>query len=427
MTESERGVDAAAELLRRAGELDATERLRARAAFLGRLDRERARPVSASFGHWRYGGPLALAAGVALVWLLVLWNPEQGLGYTVEGATSEGGYVRAAQHRPARITFSDRSEIRVSEGARLRIEPHAAQGGAHVAVEGGRLDVVVAHTERSNWRFSAGPFQVRVTGTRFTLAWDGNQSKIEVTLKEGSVEIEGYAGSGAVSVRAGQRFIGDAKRRTMLVTDVEPPPEAGEPRPSPEAEARPSSADEASSEAPPELPDRPALVPSPSAIPPAAGSRPKLGWSKLVSEGEFQRVVDQAAARGLPACLAGCAAEDLSALADAARYVGRGDLAEKALLALRARHAGTHGSRAAFLLGRVHENRGDADGAKRWYETSLREGPSGAFAAEALAGKMRAVKLVDGPAAARATAREYLRLYPKGVHATMARQLSGDP
>ena len=126
-------------------------------------------------------------------------------------------------------------------------------------------------------------------------------------------------------------------------------------------------------------------------------------------------------------CLATCDAADLSALADAARYVGRTDLAEQALLSLRTRFAQGAGTRAAFLLGRLHESRGDAAGARRWYETALNEAAGGTFAAEALAGKMRSVKALEGPDAARRLAREYLQRYPTGVDAKTAKQIADAP
>jgi hypothetical protein len=246
--------------------------------------------------------------------------------------------------------------------------------------------------------------------------------------------VEGYSGSGAVSVRAGQRFVGDAQARTLHVSDTtaqapdtaaqapdtavqgaEPAPPAAQgqlaevaaPPPEPAAPPAPSSAE----------------TPAPLVAPPSA--RPP--WSKLVSQGEFRRVVQEAEARGTQSCLTSCDAADLNALADAARYVGQNELAEQALLALRARYASTAGSRAAFLLGRLHESRGAAARARTWYETALREAPGGAFAAEALAGKMRAVQSLEGPAAARVVAQEYLRLYPSGVHAKTARQLAAQP
>ncbi|WP_437849846.1 FecR domain-containing protein [Sorangium sp. So ce363] len=432
MSEPERQLDPVAALLQRAAQLSETERREARAAFLRRVDEEQAR-VSKTRVVVRWVAPLAFAASVLMV-VFFFWRTERGLDYVVEGAVNESGYVRAPVDHPAAITFSDQTRIRAAAGTRLRIDETKNERGARISVERGRVEAEVTHTGHSDWRFVAGPFVVRVVGTRFELLWDADRERLEVILREGAVEVEGYSGSGAVSVRAGQRFVGDAQARTLHVSDTtarapdtaaqgpdtaaqgsEPAPPAAQgqlaeiaaPAPEPAAPPAPSSAE---TPAP--------LVASPSTRPP---------WSKLVSQGEFRRVVQEAEARGTQNCLTSCDAADLNALADAARYVGQNELAEQALLALRARYASTAGSRAAFLLGRLHESRGAAARARTWYETALREAPGGAFAAEALAGKMRAVQSLEGPAAARVVAQDYLRLYPSGVHAKTARQLAAQP
>jgi len=109
-------------------------------------------------------------------------------------------------------------------------------------------------------------------------------------------------------------------------------------------------------------------------------------------------------------------------LSDAARYTGKSDLAEQSLRALRTRFGrAPEGHAAAFLLGRLRESQGANSDAKTWYDTYLHESPGGAYAAEALAGKMRAVLKTDGSAAAEPLAQEYLKRYPTGVHAGTAR------
>jgi TolA-binding protein len=187
--------------------------------------------------------------------------------------------------------------------------------------------------------------------------------------------------------------------------------------------------------------DEPATAEPPRESPSGAASEHPTGWDfatshaksvrdswpKLVANGEFDLVVELANARGLDACLRTCAASDLRALADAARYTSRGDVAERALTTLRQRFAGSGESRAAsFLLGRLAENRGSARAAEGWYETYLAEAPSGGFAAEALAGKMRTIQATRGRAAAEPVARDYLSRYPEGVHAKPARRILGE-
>ncbi|WP_438031602.1 FecR domain-containing protein [Sorangium sp. So ce204] len=439
MSEPERQLDPVAALLQRAAQLSEPERREARAAFLRRVDEAQARASKARVVV-RWVAPLAFAASVLMV-VFFFWRAERGLDYVVEGAVNESGYVRVPVDHPAAITFSDQTRIQAASGTRLRIDETRNERGARISVERGRVEAEVTHTGHSEWRFVAGPFVVRVVGTRFELLWDADRERLEVILREGAVEVEGYAGSGAVSVRAGQRFVGDAQARTLHVSDTTaqaldtaaqapdtaaqaPDTAAQGPEPAPPA-AQGQLAEVAAPPPEPAAPPAPSSAETPAPLVAPPSTRPP--WSKLVSQGEFRRVVQEAAARGTQSCLTSCDAADLNALADAARYVGQNELAEQALLALRARYASTAGSRAAFLLGRLHESRGAAARARTWYETALREAPGGAFAAEALAGKMRAVQSLEGPAAARAVAQEYLRLYPSGVHAKTARQLAAQP
>jgi hypothetical protein len=163
-----------------------------------------------------------------------------------------------------------------------------------------------------------------------------------------------------------------------------------------------------------------------SARPALAGSTES--WSTLVARGQFETVVAKASERGAAECESSCSAADLRALADAARYTGRGAMAESALLSLRRRFGGTReGRSASFLLGRLDEARGSMAEAGRWYDTYLRELPGGDLAAEALAGKMRAVFAGAGRAAAEPLATEYLARYPNGVHAQTARGILAGP
>jgi hypothetical protein len=152
----------------------------------------------------------------------------------------------------------------------------------------------------------------------------------------------------------------------------------------------------------------------------SAASRAE-GWESRIARGEFAEIVKEAEARGTAACLGNCSAGDLRALSDAARYTGNGELSEQSLLALRKRFGSGQGRDAAFLLGRLYEPRGAS--ALTWYDTYLREAPTGAFAAEALAGKMRVVRRLSGRQAAAPIAREYLQRFPKGVSVSTAREI----
>ena len=120
---------------------------------------------------------------------------------------------------------------------------------------------------------------------------------------------------------------------------------------------------------------------------------------------------------------------DLFALADAARYRRRTDLARAALLAQRRRFPRAPRSLdAIFLLGRVEELRaqGAAQAIAR-YDEYLVQAPTGAYAAEALGRKMILTDERDGRSAARPIADEYLHRFPGGSYAGSARALQRAP
>src|SRR6185369_15450726 len=119
---------------------------------------------------------------------------------------------------------------------------------------------------------------------------------------------------------------------------------------------------------------------------------------------------------------------DLDALADAARYNGKDELARRALLAQRRRFAGgPRAARAAFLLGRLEEAAGRPSKALEWFDGYLREAPSGPYASEALGSKMGVLQRVYGNDKARAVAEEYLRRFPGGSYSAAAQALTARP
>ncbi len=374
---------------------------RARAHFLERTELELGQTKRPKWGLL-WAAP-AFAVALVLLWVFV----PRSLDYEVEGAPRDGSYVRALNDRPATVRFADDTTLIAASGSRLRIE-HARASSARVLVERGRADVHVVHATGRDWTFVAGPFEVLVTGTRFALNWDPLAETFEVSVSEGSVEVRGPTGSGPLSVHAGERFRGDVQNKRRVVS-----PSAGGDVPTSSAAAPASATPESLPSAAPRREGR------------SAGSA-ALDWQARMTRGEFAAVVADAEARGVSQCLTGCAAGDLRALSDAARYTGKTGLAEQSLIALRERFGSGAGRDAAFSLGRLFEQRGDLGQAERWYATYLREAPSGAFAAEALAGKMRVVKKQRGTSAAAPLAREYLQRFPKGVHGATAREILGE-
>jgi TolA-binding protein len=158
-------------------------------------------------------------------------------------------------------------------------------------------------------------------------------------------------------------------------------------------------------------------------------SAPARNWTAALASGDFQGILRDAEHYGLRRALAEARSEDLAALADAARYLRREDLARQALIAQRERFPRTERAHeAAFLLGRLTESGAGGDvRAVGWYDRYLGEAPTGAYASEALGRKMTATEKLKGLAAARDIAREYLRRFPHGTYAGAAQALAESP
>jgi tetratricopeptide (TPR) repeat protein len=153
-------------------------------------------------------------------------------------------------------------------------------------------------------------------------------------------------------------------------------------------------------------------------------SPPTSSWRQMAARGDYSAVVEQAENDGLDSVLSTHDVSDLGVLADAARYTGRPDIAEQALMKIRERFPGSSRSvSAAFVLGRMRDDAHQSAAALSWYETYLREAPAGPLAAEALGRKMMAVNALGQYDAAVEAAREYLRRFPTGAYSRHARQL----
>jgi TolA-binding protein len=134
-------------------------------------------------------------------------------------------------------------------------------------------------------------------------------------------------------------------------------------------------------------------------------------------------VVAAAELAGIGAAITSRSAPELKALAQAARYTGRTALALRAWHAIRQRFPGHPAAQqAAFFLGRIHDQQGQAGEARRWLGVYLTEAPSGVYASEALGRQMMLQQ--KGPAdVAQRSARQYLDRFPNGAYAKAARSI----
>jgi TolA-binding protein len=347
-------------------------------------------------------------------------SPSSVLSYRVGGGPAlRAGDLLEAADDPAG------TDVAFSDGTRIRLEPRARGrvvdldgDGARVALYGGRAHVDVRHRANARWLFQAGPFEVRVHGTAFTIAWNPATAHFDLVMETGVVSVAGPISGGEMVVRAGESLsigLNDGSGATGSSAEAKVPP----------AESAPAAAEPAV--ATPRIPTEPRPARRRDVgMPDAERARPLADWRAELADGHAAAVVADAQRRGLARVLEAASSEDLAALADAARYVGDGDLARRALLVQRRRFpSSSRAAEASFLLGRLDDESAGTASALAWYARYLAEAPAGAYVSEALGRKMMALERAHRRDEAIAIASAYLRRFPKGTYAHAAGVLVG--
>jgi transmembrane sensor len=403
----------------------ATAEARARLLSTDRASGVAARPARpARWQRWAIAAAAAMAAAG-----FVAWHRHDGaLAFQVgsSGKTGDealhrgtvGDWIATPTDASLPVTFSDGSALRLEGGTQARIAQIAADG-ARVVLERGSLHASVKHRPDTRWNVLAGPFDVRVTGTAFQVAWDPTTQGFSLTLEEGRVAVSGCAMGEERVVSAGETFRATCKdgssafipNRSERAVDPPAPPAAPiEPAASPASTG--STAREATR--------------APDAVD-VAEKRAASGWRSLIRAGKYPEAVDAAETLGLASVCATATAAEMMDLADAARFAGRTEEAELLLRDMRRRFPhDERASAAAFYLGRIaFDSHASYRDAARWFDTSIRERPSGALAREASGRLFEALERGGDHEGARQAALRYLDTYPDGPHAPLAKSLAG--
>jgi len=382
--------------------------------------------------RWSLAGTVAAAFAVGALFIVSFSRGRQplpappSLAYRIEGGSViDGGYLRESGNGGIKLRFTEGTEFKLMPGTRGRLG--AIDGlGARIAIEQGMASFQVTPRSNGRWLVDVGPFLVTVKGTVFTVSWDPTRERFELGLRHGRVTVTGPVAGGDIALRAGQRLVVNLPKAEVLITEQNPGEAWAD---SSAGRAMPTA--EAPKERPTAPPERPAARTSTGASPSPVATKVdgEHRWSAALAAGNLDLILADVDRAGVKSTLEKVSSEDLYALADAARYRRRMDLARAALLAERRRFPGEGRSvDAAFLLGRVEEasERGMAR-AVQWYDEYLARSPAGTYAAEALGRKMILTSKLDGAAQAQPVAEEYLRRFPNGAYAGSARALRRAP
>jgi len=335
------------------------------------------------------------------------------------GRILEGGYLSEEGHAGVQLYFNEGSRFVLAPGTRGRLRAVTAEG-ARLALDHGTASFQITRNLQRRWWVEAGPFSVSVRGTDFTVVWDPTREELEVKLRQGRVAVSGPVVGQELILQPGQSLSVSLPRGETVITDGR----SGR-APSPLVSQGPAAADAS-------VPS----VPAPSATPTASfkqgsaspAAESEHTWREALANGQWDRILADAEREGVQTSLRTLSSDELFALADAARYRRRPELARSALLAQRERFPSSpRASDAIFLLGRVEESRAAKGAAITRYDEYLSRAPAGTYAAEALGRKMILVKEVEGPERAQHVAQEYLQRFPKGSYAEAARTMARAP
>ncbi len=399
------------------------------AALRQALGRHAERPRRASGSRRRaLRGWMAAAAIlpgiIGLCWWVLRGNEAEPLRFSVGGRAGVlHAWESAAAPQQLSLDFSDGTRFSLAPGARARvvgIDPR----GAEVVIESGRALVeVVPHLDRlARWRVRTGPFEVEVKGTRFDVGWDPRTEEFSLQLFDGKVNVSGCGFGAGLEVHADQEAQASCRRPGFVLRPLSASPNgdvSAAPEPAAPLDAALTQEPRGAALAPPG-----GAAPSSSVVP---GARSRLGathrrWLQLAQRGHFESAYELVE----PVFDAECAEARVSEvllLADAARHAGHADRARVAYLVVRRRAEGTAAAAAAaFALGRLDFD-DDLEGASRWLELSLAEGPREPLAQAARDRLLEAAVRIGDPERLRHIAARYLKESPQGPRAGEARAI----
>jgi len=346
------------------------------------------------------------------------WKPwaRQGsdeagrVSFEVDGSTigpdvAGRGHLVASESVPVDVRLSDRSQINLQPHTTIRLAA-LSDGVVITRMSQGAVDVDVVHQAHTNYQFFAGPYLVKVVGTAFRLSYEPQSEALDLKMRSGVVEVLGPDG-GSRTVKGGQSLHLQGVEPVSRVQDAVPTPTKGEP-------GRLTGSEPAAASA---IPD----ATGPASYAPAhAGT----DFRQLAAQGDFAEIVRLAQLRGVDSLLASAPADQLQELAQAARYSGQLDLAERVWVRMSSRFSGqVLGKSAVFFIGRLEEQRGRYGAALARYESYLRTNPQGVYAQEAWGRKLQLSQKSQDLGATRHVAQQYLQRYPGGPYAATARSI----
>ena len=125
------------------------------------------------------------------------------------------GRLSVSDQRVGQLSFDDGTRITLAQSVRGEVHGFGFWRGAQLALQSGHADLSVVHRWGRRWEVLAGPFMVRVTGTRFQVDWSPERGQLSLGVMQGEVRVSGGPLAENTPVRAGQRLTVDATTKSV--------------------------------------------------------------------------------------------------------------------------------------------------------------------------------------------------------------------
>ncbi len=301
------------------------------------------------------------------------------------GRLRDPNFAGSPFHQAALETAGDALVVDLHDGSRIELDARtrvevleSVEENLSMRLRRGRVACDLVPKPGRRFTLFASSVEVRVTGTRFSVALTPNGERVEVTVERGSVEV-----TSPLSAEPKRRLTAGESWSIDL-----------EPSERPRAAAAPSA-------------------PEPSAAPKAPG--PATETSDRPGDG-----AESPAASG---------PRELFDLGNAARRAGDNAGAARAYESLLAKYANDpRAGLAAFELGRLRLGPlGDARGAVHAFRKAMTLAPGAGFREDAMARLVDAYAALGERVACRSARDAYLAEYPHGVHRGAVASKCGAP
>ena len=360
-----------------------------------------------------YRGATAFAiAAAALAAVLFYYTAGESRleAYNGKEKIDVGSWISSDSNTTLALSFSDGSSVSLEQMGSARIQ-ELKSDGAHIVVEKGTINAHIQHNPNTNWQFSVGPYQIHVTGTRFRVSWNTAAKRLNLHMKEGTVNISGPMISHFKTVSAGESLNASltlGKMEYYTATGKTGTDAAA----MSEVNTSKTSSEKLNADKPPT---------------PSTGvrirKRPSSEWLTDAKSGSYTEAVQKAQSIGIAYLLQSARSGDLLLLGDAARHSGNLEMATKVYTHVRKKfHGSAAAGNATFALGvMAYHQQHNYSAAARWFEQLLdQKGESAGLRREALGRLIEINRRTGQKEKAQRYANTYLVNYPQGPHAALA-------